>query len=112
MKQPFRLGEFILRWRAPIGIVLLLVSALMARYTAQVNIHTRFVDFFPARHPYVSLNRKFAKFGGANTLIVVLESTQSDIFNHRFLQKVHDLTEDVDRLPGVNHNEVMSLASE
>lgn len=112
MKRKFCLGEFVLRWRAPIGMVLLLISALMAYYVTQVQIRTRFVDFFPARHAYVLLNRKFEKFGSANTLIFVLEPREGDIFNHRLLQKIHDLTEAVDRLPGVNHNEVMSLASE
>jgi predicted RND superfamily exporter protein len=92
MKRHFRLGEFVLSWRLPIGAILLLTSAIMAYFVTKVQIRTRFVDFFPARHLFVSLNRKFARFGGANTLILVLETRRGDIFNHPFLQKIHDVT--------------------
>lgn len=50
-------------------------------------------------------------YGGAQTLAVMLRVKHGDIFNYSTLQKIEDITRAVNILPGVNHNEVFSLAS-
>ena len=52
-----------------------------------------------------------AKYGGAQTLAVMVQVKHGDIFNLDTLQKIQDIQRDVDKLPGVDHNEVLSLAS-
>ena len=41
----------------------------------------------------------------------MMQVKHGDIFNRDTLQKIQDIQRDVDKLPGVDHNEVLSLAS-
>jgi predicted RND superfamily exporter protein len=112
MKTSFNVGKTILRFRAPIGALLVLITVFMIYASSKVQVGTRFVDFFPSYHPYVQLNGKYARsFGGAETLAIMIRVKDGDIFNPTTLQKIQDLTRAMDGLPGVNHEEVFSLAS-
>ncbi|MGH7878917.1 MAG: hypothetical protein ACREQD_05415, partial [Candidatus Binataceae bacterium] len=107
----FKIGDFVLRFRAIIGILLLVISAIAAYYCTKVNIATKFDDFFPSYHPNVQLYNEWHKYGGAQILSVMIEVQHGDIFNKDTLQKITDIQTDVDKLPGVDHNQVLSLAS-
>jgi predicted RND superfamily exporter protein len=106
-----RIGDFVLRFRAIIGGILLLISAIMLYYCTQVTVATKFDDFFPTYHPDVQLYQEWHKYGGAQTLSVMIQVKKGDIFNIDTLKKIQDIQYDVDKLPGVDHNEVLSLAS-
>jgi predicted RND superfamily exporter protein len=113
MRDPaFNIGKLILRLRAPIGILLASVTLFMIYASSRVQVGTRFVDFFPSYHKYILLNEKYQRsFGGAETLAIMLRVEHGDIFNPTTLKKIQDLTTEMDKLPGVNHEEVFSLAS-
>ena len=105
------IAEAILKYRAPIGILLLAVTAYFAYGVSKLTIGTSFVDFFPRNHPYVRLYRSFERYGGAQTLTLMLQVKNGDIYNRGTLGKIQDLTFDVDLLPAVVHQSVRSLAS-
>jgi uncharacterized protein len=105
------IGEAILRFRREIGIGLGVATLLMAYWATQVDISTRFIDFFPAQHRNVILAERFSQFGGDETLVLMLAVKRGDIFNLATLRKVQKITQEVDWLPGVIHQEVFSLAS-
>lgn len=107
----FKVGDWVLRFRVLVGGILLAISAVALYYCTKVNIATKFDDFFPSYHPNVQLYRNWHKYGGAQTLSVMIQVKDGDIFNAKTLQKLHDIQDDVDKLPGVDHNEVLSLAS-
>jgi uncharacterized protein len=108
----FNFGKYILRFRAPIGLVLASVTLFMIYASSRVQVGTRFVEFFPSYHSYIQLTGKYARsFGGAETLAIMLRVKDGDIFNPATLQKIQDLNRAMDALPGVNHEEVFSLAS-
>ncbi|MGD0290363.1 MAG: MMPL family transporter [Candidatus Binataceae bacterium] len=108
----FNVGKTILRFRAPIGFLLMAITLFMIYASSKVQVGTRFVDFFPSYHPYIQLNSKYQRsFGGALTLNIMVRVKDGDIFNPVTLQKIQDLTRAMDSLPGVNHEEVFSLAS-
>ncbi|MBV8054252.1 MAG: MMPL family transporter [Deltaproteobacteria bacterium] len=112
MKNSFNIGKTILRFRAPIGIFLVAVTIFMAYWATRVQIGTRFVDFFPSYHHYILLNSKYARsFGGAEGLQIMVRVKQGNIFNRATLLKIQELNREMDSLPGVNHEEVFSLAS-
>jgi uncharacterized protein len=106
-----RIGDNVIRFRAIIGIILLAISAIFAYYCTRVTIATKFDDFFPSYHPNVKLYEEWHKYGGAQTLAVMIQVEHGDIFNRNTLTKIQDIQRDVDKLPGVDHNEVLSLAS-
>jgi uncharacterized protein len=105
-------GVFILRFRQAIGLLLAAITLFMAYWAFHVPIATNFEDLFPANHPSTLLYRKFRRqYGGAQTLVLMLRMDRGDIFNFKTLHDIQDITAEVNALPGVNHNEVFSLAS-
>ena len=111
-REPWRPGKYILQYRAIIGILLVLITAVMGYWAAHVQIATKFENFFPANHPDTQLYRKYQyRYGGAQTLMLLLRVRHGDIYNVATLSKIQDLTRAVNILPGVDHNEIFSLAS-
>jgi uncharacterized protein len=106
-----RIGDFVLRFRAIIGALLLAISAGAIFFCTRVTIRTNFDDFFPSYHPDVQLYQKWHRYGGAQTLSVMIQVKHGDIFNYDTLSKIQSIQREVDRLPGVDHNEVLSIAS-
>src|ERR1700693_280607 len=105
-------GTYILAHRKSIGLLLVAMTALMGYWAIHVPIATRFEDLFPSGHPNTMLYRKYRlHYGRALTLAMLLRVDQGDIFNFKTLQTIQDINHEVDILPGVNHNEVFSLAS-
>ena len=110
--EPWGLGKYILQFRLPIGLTLIAITAFMAYWAVRVQIATKFENFFPAQHENTLLYRKFQyRYGGAQTLLMMLRVKQGDIFNYSTLGKIRDLQNEMNLLPGVDHNEVFSLAS-
>lgn len=106
------IGKYIIRFRAPIGLLLILVTLFMAYWAAHARVGTEFNNFFPANHEDTRLYRKYQnQYGGAQTLVLLLRLKHGDIFNTPMLQKIQDITFEMNALPGVNHNEIFSLAS-
>jgi predicted RND superfamily exporter protein len=105
-------GGYVLSYRRPLTAVLIAITVLMAYWAVHVPIATRFEDLFPSKDPNVLLYRQYRRqYGGAQTLVLMLRVRNGDIFNMKTLGTIQDLTRKVDILPGVNHNEVFSLAS-
>jgi uncharacterized protein len=106
------LGQWLLQYRASIGAILAVITLLMAYWASHIKAATQFEDLFPARHPNTTLYREYREeYGGAQTLVLMLRLKQGDIFNAKTLHAIQDITREIDRLAGVNHNEVFSLAS-
>jgi len=96
----------------PIGLTLILVTTFMFYWAARVRIATKFENFFPSQHENTLLYRKYQyRYGGAQTLLLMLHVKSGDIFNYSTLGKIRDLQGEMNQLPGVDHNEIFSLAS-
>ncbi len=110
--EPGGIGKYIIRFRAPIGLVLIAITLFMGYWALHAQVGTQFNNFFPANHEDTLLYRQYQnQYGGAQTLVVLMRLKQGDIFNAKMLHKIQDVTFDVNALPGVNHNEIFSLAS-
>src|SRR6266567_1003635 len=91
-----RFGIFILRYRQPIGLLLIAITIFMAYRAMRLPIATRFEDLFPANHPNTLLYRKFRQqYGGAQTLVLMLRVQKGDIFDFKTLHNIQDITADV-----------------
>ncbi|MBF6559449.1 MAG: MMPL family transporter [Candidatus Binataceae bacterium] len=110
--EPWGLGKYILQYRAAIGLTLIGITIFMGYWAANVRIATRFENFFPTGHQDTLLYHKYQnQYGGAQSLYLLLRVKHGDIFNSQTLHKIQDITRDVNILPGVDHNEIFSLAS-
>src|SRR5260370_796835 len=90
------MGRFILRYRAPIGIALLLITGIFGYYASKLTIGTSFIDFFPKNHPYVQLYHNYERYGGAQRLTLMVQVKHGDIYNYKTLRKIQDMTYDLD----------------
>ena len=104
-----RLGEFVLRFRALLLVLLLAVTALMGYYASQVKLSYEFSKAIPTDNPkyrdYIAFKEKFGDDG--NLLVVGIQTEKLftlDVFNaYRELQR---------QLKSVTHVEdVLSVAS-
>ncbi|WP_018992963.1 efflux RND transporter permease subunit [Aromatoleum toluclasticum] len=90
---------------------ILLVTVFFAFKLPGIQIYSAFEDLLPQSHPYIKLHNEIrGSFGGASQIVVALEVENGDIFTNETLSRLQRLTQGVDNLPGVNHNQVVSLA--
>lgn len=92
-----------------LGLVLL-ITLLFGAALPRLRIDSDFDDLLPQAHPYVKVyNRLKENFGGANLVVMAIEADQGTIFNPATLKLIHEATQGIDSVPGVNHNLVSSL---
>ena len=106
----YRIGATLIRNRIPILIITGLFTAFMAYKASELRMSTAFNDLLPYRHPFVQVHFKFAnQFGGANNINIMLLVKKGDVFNKEILKKIFDMTQAMDRVTGVNHDQVASI---
>jgi len=104
------LGERLIDYRHPIMIVVLIITALFAYWTFQLQLATSFGELLPQNHPFVQIHNKYAgTFGGANNVQLMVEVQDGDIFTVPTLVRIYKITEAVDQVYGVNHNQIDSI---
>jgi predicted RND superfamily exporter protein len=105
------LGRTLVRWRVAVLTVVAVITAFFGYHAMQLQLLSRFDELLPANHPFIAVHRKFAKsFGGANTVLIMVRVRQGDIFNVKTLDKIWAITEEIDKIYGVNHYQIESLA--
>jgi len=105
------LGDKLIDYRHPVSVVVLLVTALFAYWAFQLRLVTSFGDLLPQDHPYVKIHNRYSgTFGGANNINIMLEVKNGSIFTPETLNKIWKMTESLDKVYGVNHNQVDSIA--
>ena len=107
-----RLGAWLLAHdRLVVGLVLAATLAF-AVVAIRVRLEFRYEDLLPQGHPFMEVHNRFHKtFSEANVLTVMVEARSGTIFTPEILATIYRVTEAVDRLPGVNHDQVDSIAS-
>lgn len=88
-----------------------LVTAFFAVGLRHVELKTIFSDLLPKDDPYVQVFKAHPNFGNPLTVTIMLQARHGDIFNPETLAKVWQLTRAVDLAPGVDHDEILSVAS-
>ncbi len=105
------LGDKLIDYRHPVSIVVLLVTALFAYWGFQLSLVTSFGDLLPQDHQYIKIHNRYSgTFGGANNINVMIEVKDGNIFTVETLNKIWKMTEGLDRVYGVNHNQIDSIA--
>ncbi len=103
--------HFSLRYRWFSLTWLLGLTAFFGYHAFYVQMYSQFADLLPQAHPYIIAYNHFrTTFGGANIVTMSIEVKKGDIFNPATLKKIRYATEEVDKIDGVNHYQVASLA--
>jgi len=105
------MGKFVLRWRLPVLVLILLLTAFFFYHALTVKVESPTIDLFPSDHKYVEtfVNYKDV-FGGAATVLIAVEAKSGDIFNTKMLEKIKRISKEIELLPGINNYQVLSLS--
>ncbi|MFQ5665075.1 MAG: MMPL family transporter [Candidatus Binatia bacterium] len=105
------LGELLIRFRFFVLAVVGLLTVFFAYHTSQLKMVTSFGDLLPQGHPYIKIHNKYSgTFGGANNVMIMLQVKEGSIFTVETLNKIWRMTEGLDKVYGVNHNQIDSIA--
>ena len=108
----FWLAASIIDRRAISLVVLSLVTAFFFVGALKVELKTIFSDLLPKNHPFVRTYIDHPNFGNPLTVTVMVKRVDGDIYNPETLEKVWNITRDIDRAPGVDHDQILSIATE
>lgn len=91
-------------------LVFLIATAIMAWYASQVEVSAGFKKQLPLNHPYMQTYQEYEEdFPGTNRILVAIMARDGDIFDARFFKALHELTNEVFFIDGVNRAGVRSL---
>ena len=108
-----RLAHWVIVRRAGVGLFFIALTAFFAVGWTQVDIRTIFADLLPTDDPFVQTYGEHPNFGNPLTVTMMVKRTDGGtIYNKETLQKVWDLTRDVDLIPGVDHDRILSITTE
>ena len=112
-KPLYWLGRKLIEKRVPVMIGVLLVTAFFGWHTYKLfnaGFVTSFGDLLPQTHEFMKIHNKYAgTFGGANNVMVMLEVKEGHIFTPETLTRIYRMTEELDKVYGVNHSQIDSI---
>ncbi len=93
-------------------VAFVIITAVFALGIRNVEIKTIFSDLLPTDDPFVQVYKDHPNFGNPLTVTVMVKHRGGDIYNAATLDKVWQLTRDIDLAPGVDHDQILSIATE
>ena len=108
----FHIARWVMQHRASVGVAFIVVTLAFMAGIQHVNIRTIFNDLLPRDDPFVQVYFDHRNFGNPLTMSIMVKNKNGDIYNPDTLAKVWDLTRDIDLAPGVDHDQVISIATE
>lgn len=112
-KPLYWLGRKLIEKRGPVMVGVFLVTAFFGWHTYKLfnaGFVTSFGDLLPQTHEFMKIHNKYAgTFGGANNVMVMAEVKEGHIFTPETLTRIYKMTEELDRVYGVNHAQIDSI---
>jgi len=98
------------RW---VMLACLLLTLLLGFMATRVQVNASFEKMIPTGHPYIQnfLEHRKDLRGMGNSLRIVVENTQGDVFDARFLEAFKQVNDELFLLPGVDRAWIKSLWS-
>jgi predicted RND superfamily exporter protein len=97
------------------GLVLGLMGIVTVFFLWQikgVKVESRFSDLLPQGHEFIKVHNEYKEqLGDPLKVYMMLQVREGNIYRHETLEKVKRITDDLDAIPGVNHNQVYSIGS-
>ena len=106
-----RWAERLYDYRLQATILIILITAFFAWEVKNLDISTRFSDLYPRNHDYIQTFEKYPAFGSPFTVSLVIEAKNGTIYNSKTLEKIQEVTRLVDLIPGVDHDQILSIAA-
>ncbi len=106
-----RLERAVFNHRALVALACLVVTLVLGLLATKVSLNASFEKMIPVGHPYIQnyLKNRDELRGVGNTLRVVVENTQGNVFDARYLDALKHVNDDLFLEPGVDRAWVKSL---
>ncbi len=108
----FTLARWVMNHRASVGIGFIIVTLAFMAGFPRVEIRTIFKDLLPKNDPFVQIYFDHPNFGNPLTVSLMVKAKNGDIYNAKTLNKVWELTREVDLAPKVDHDTLISISTE
>src|SRR3990172_6541325 len=107
-----RFADVVIRLRWPIFLVIALLTLAFAWEARRGRLETAISGFWPADHPFIQVHKTYEdQYGSPLTVYVMVRVKSATIYTPDTLEKIARITRAVDGIPGVNHDQVVSLTS-
>jgi predicted RND superfamily exporter protein len=108
----FRIAKAVIRHSRISWAVFAVITVFFAIGMKDIELRTIFSDLLPKDDPFVQVYKDHPNFGNPLTVTLMVQRKDGDIYNPETLQKVWDLTRDIDLAPGVDHDQILSISTE
>jgi predicted RND superfamily exporter protein len=108
----FRIARWVMSHRRLTWGFFVGLTAFFAVGLHGVALKTIFSDLLPKDDPFVQAFKDHPNFGNPLTITLMIKRKHGDIYNPQTLDKAWQLTRDIDLAPGVDHDQILSIATE
>ncbi|MBN2108062.1 MAG: MMPL family transporter, partial [Deltaproteobacteria bacterium] len=107
-----KFADFVIRHRLMVLCIIGAITLAFGWQMRKLTISTNFNELLPQDHEYIKIHNEFrTTFGGANFLVMMVSVKEGDIFNTKTLEKVRHITNELEKVPGVDRYKIISMAS-
>ncbi|MGL6245254.1 efflux RND transporter permease subunit [Pseudomonas sp.] len=98
------LERLIFNHRAWVVMLVVVITVFLGLHASRLTVQASFDDMIPHSHPYIRnyLDNKSELKGLGNSVRIVVENTQGDIFDKDYLAVVRDINDKIFLTPGVD----------
>lgn len=107
-----KIAYWVMKHKALVSALFLLVTIGFMIGIPKVEIRTVFLDLLPRDDPYVQVYFDNKNFGNPMMIAIMVKNKNGDIYNPATLSKIWDLTRDIDLAPSIDHDQILSVATE
>lgn len=106
-----RIAEWVVDHRRLAYLIFGVITVFFALGIPKVQLKTIFSDLLPQDDPFVQIYKDHPNFGNPLTMVIMVKRKNGTIYHADTLQKIWDLTRDVDLAPNVDHDQILSVAT-
>src|SRR3990172_6305030 len=106
------LASWMIKHRYIVLGTMLAITIFFLFQISKITIKTELSDLLPYSHPFIKIHEKYEEqIGGSFKIFLMIKVKEGNIYNKETLEKIAQITEGLDAVPGVNHNQIYSIAS-
>jgi uncharacterized protein len=108
----FRLARWVMKNRLAVLALFAVITVFFLFGFPNVVLKTVFKNMLPKDDPFVQVYYDHPNFGSPLTMYIMVKRKNGEIYYQETLQKVWDMTREVDLAPAIDHDQLISISTE